>query len=350
MPTRDIQDYLDSGEASDMKVGGTDPDQSVLTGDGSKAATEIQLTPLSATPTHTEGRIFYDSRTKSLTVSTDNPDYELPLGQNIVVPVINRTAVTIPIGSAVRHDGVDAITDRPKVILAQAIGYTEARTLGFATHDISPGEPGWLTQVGVVGPMDTSTLPTNTPLYLSATVPGWYGPEQPDYLTQVGGVLVQDALNGYIHIERVNNMNLPFIGAYFEDIPGTVNFNTATPTRFTGWTISTAVGVDVTSGDSFVLPTSGLYSGTFTISGAGFSSNTNGHLILIEVVNVTTGVRFPYNFLVPRNNTDASDSFSALMPVNAGDELTMEYSSQDSPGAAVTLTGVQMSIESRHLR
>jgi len=163
-----------------------------------------------------EGDVRYDSISKSLIVRTDIPDFNLNVGQEQVMRVINQTGVTIVNGSACRHNGVDISTGLPRIALGQADTLQNSILIGIATHDILNGEEGFITLSGRVSNIHTGAHQVGAPLYLSATLAGGYTLTPPSIVTQIGGILVKDATVGAIQVSIINNIFLPTVVAFMD--------------------------------------------------------------------------------------------------------------------------------------
>lgn len=309
---------------------------------------DTKYIPQSTPPTTDEGEVYYDAITGTLAVQTKFPEVQVNLGQEMLMEVFNNTGVTITAGRVVRHNGVST-SGFPQIVLALADNFTNSVVLGVTTHDILSGTSGYITIMGIVHNIDTSSYVAGVPLYLSDTVPGGLTDFPPDIVTQVGGTLIVDPLNGSFQVSIINTITLPSIHGSFQDtiVPIAV---TATPTEFSNFLDSHSIIMDISSGNSFLIPASGRYETNFIVSMSNITPSSSGHIIFIEIYNKTqASVSYTYNMIVGRSDTVASCSFQIPLPFLAGDDVSIRYWSSTAVGSAVSLSGLSMYMNSRHL-
>ena len=168
----------------------------------------IDLSTTNGSPSHNEGRMFYDNVNKSLAVYNDESDITLQVGQESWVRVYNSTGASIPNGSVVSFYGSTAGT--PLVILSDASDYNKIRWVaGFATHDIEDESYGYITTFGKVNGLDTSGYSIGSSVYVSATTPGGLTttpPTYPNYAVLVGGVVAVSSSEGSIFVAIQNSV------------------------------------------------------------------------------------------------------------------------------------------------
>ncbi|MCK5133236.1 MAG: hypothetical protein KAR40_13925 [Candidatus Sabulitectum sp.] len=194
------------------------------------ASGEIELiifNPDTDSPAHAEGQLSYDKTSKTHTSHNDIPDTTLNIGKEQRMRVVNLSGADIANGKAVRHNGVDPITGLPKIELAIANSLINARVLGVATHLIENGDEGELSTFGRASDLDTSSIPAGVPLYLSDVDPGDYVDTPPSIITQIGGLLVSDAVDGVLFVKIANIIALPALFGILEDIPDVYNLTTS---------------------------------------------------------------------------------------------------------------------------
>jgi len=224
MADRELSNALASGELSSIQLGGVTTEEKVLKKSeidevhetivnvdaidtrvtAVEAPTSIPFTP-TTTPAHVEGQIYYNNDTGTIDVHGAYSDVTLQIGREQHIEVVNNTGALIPNGAACRHDGVSG--GKTQVALAIANSFTNAIILGIATHDIANGATGILTTFGIINGLDTSLAQVGVPLYLSDTIAGTYSETPPDILTQVGGALTSDALNGQVFVPLEKNIS-----------------------------------------------------------------------------------------------------------------------------------------------
>ena len=165
--------------------------------------------PLSANPSHTRGRMFYDSDKDALSYYNEASDVTLNLAQEHVIRVHNETGATIPNGSAVYINGVDDHPHEfdPTVALARANDITTTKAIGIATHDIVDDAHGYVTQFGTVGGVNTGGLTAGDALYVSEDSAGKFQTTPPDHNTggfphHIGYVLRPDSSDGSILVVK----------------------------------------------------------------------------------------------------------------------------------------------------
>lgn len=310
----------------------------------------VDFTPLVTPPTYQEGRIFYDDNNGVLRVNGEYSDVDVAVARHLQLKVINNTGVTIIKGSAVRHDGV--LGGYVKVEKALADTFENARVLGVTAHDIVNGAQGIITTAGVLSDLDTTSLTAGVPLYLSDTVAGTYTTVAPPIATRIGGVL-ETSLTGRLVVAIINNMVLPQFGAFFQNttVPLDFNNNLGVFQEFNDFLFSQNLLINISSGNSFLIPLAGTYRGSFTVSMSNITANVNGHIIDIELYDKSIGnTLFVYKMIVGKSETVSSCSFSAPTLLSVGNEIVMRYKSSTAVGSAVVVDGVSMSIESRNVR
>jgi hypothetical protein len=206
-----ILDSSNSGSAVNFSAGTKDvyvvapADKSVVLDASSVAniatlnvSNYIDLTNTSD-PSHSEGRVFYDTEYKCLAVFNDESDITLQVGQEEWIRVYNNTGSTIDNGTPVYATGASGET--PTIAPADATTYAKARVLGVATHSIENASYGYVTTRGLVSGIDTSSLTAGQPIHLAADGSlQTAAPTYPYFPTDLGGCVVSDASDGYIYV------------------------------------------------------------------------------------------------------------------------------------------------------
>jgi len=129
-------------------------------------------------PSITGGTLYFDSNENALSYKpiTDQNDVTVNLGQESLIRIYNGLSTTILNGQVLHITG--ATSGIPTVALANAskLGttFTEslAQTSGVATHDIDPGDFGFMTNFGIVRDLNTSAFTVGSEVFLSDTVDG----------------------------------------------------------------------------------------------------------------------------------------------------------------------------------
>ncbi len=121
---------------------------------------------------HKEGRVYYDNEDKALNLKTDIVGSTQSIGQEFWVRVINKTEATITDGEAVYISGFDATSGRPTIALAKADTVATADAVGFATSTMIDDAEGFVTTMGFLNDLNTSSFTNGDRIYLSDTVAG----------------------------------------------------------------------------------------------------------------------------------------------------------------------------------
>ena len=163
---------------------------------------------------HTVGRAYYDTNyeTISINIGTDTGHQpNIQLGQEMYRYVYNASGVPILNGAVVKQLGVHTGgpgTDVPTVAMAIASGTTND-VLGVATEDFAVNSYGFVTTIGYIHDIDTSTgqysgMTTGDHIYLSPTVLGGITnvePSSPNKAIHVGMLITKDVTVGKIYID-----------------------------------------------------------------------------------------------------------------------------------------------------
>lgn len=169
-------------------------------------------------PSHSEGRIFWDSDDKTVAVMPDISGVVLQVGQESWVRARNDTGSTIGNGKVVYVSG--AASSRPQITKAAATSIAQAESvLGITTHSIDDGDEGFVTTFGLVRDLDTSGFSPGDTLYLD-TVAGEFtdtAPVPPNQAVKVGIVLVVDASDGVILFRHFQAPGADYAGISFDD-------------------------------------------------------------------------------------------------------------------------------------
>lgn len=155
---------------------------------------------------YAEGRLRYDSVSKSLAYRNDESEVELNIGREAWVRVYNDSGSTISNGKAVYISGYDSGSSLPEISLADPTASASARLAGVATHDIENSSIGYVTVFGQVNDLDTSGLTAGETIWLDPASPGDFTdtrPAAPNYAIPVGVVVNVDASAGSISVGTV---------------------------------------------------------------------------------------------------------------------------------------------------
>lgn len=153
-------------------------------------------------PAHSEGKVFYDHTDHSLCYYNEDADVTLNIGREQLVRVYNNTGSSLLNGKMVYVNGANS--GWPTVTLAKADTSVDSQsTLGMVTADIPNASYGYVCVSGTVNGLDTSAYSAGDTLYLSASVAGGItkvAPLQPNYVVQIGTIILNDATNGRIFV------------------------------------------------------------------------------------------------------------------------------------------------------
>jgi len=154
----------------------------------------INFSPI-APPAYLEGKLFYDNTKNALSYYNENSQMTVNISQEVLFPVVNNSGATIPNGAVVTPDSTG-------IILADRHEKDRSRLIAVATTEMTDGASGYVTRLGQVGGLDTSTYTAGQILYLGnegafATAP----PDDGSYTVIVGVVDVVDASEGIITVD-----------------------------------------------------------------------------------------------------------------------------------------------------
>lgn len=166
----------------------------------------VDMTAVTA-PAHAEGRVFYDSTNKSLTVYNDEADISLQVGQEQWLRVYNDTGSDISNGSPVYLTGVTSGT--PTIALANASSSTAYDCIGLATHTIEAASYGYVTTYGIVRGIDTSGLTAGAHFFVGNTSGELTSsaPVYPNYPITMGWVLSSSGSGDVVVSREPNTIN-----------------------------------------------------------------------------------------------------------------------------------------------
>ena len=125
---------------------------------------------LVSAPSWKTGRVYWDNDSNTFTVYNDVSDVALQVGQETHIRVRNVTGSTITNGQVVYVDGAQG--SNPTISLSLADDHDKVCNVALATHDISNNGFGYVTIIGLVRGVDTSSFSEGDRLYVSYTTPG----------------------------------------------------------------------------------------------------------------------------------------------------------------------------------
>lgn len=259
----------------------------------------LDFEPQSPQPSYQEARIYYNADRETLDFYNNISDVTVNLPEESIQPVWNATGQTILNGEVVKLSGV-VTGGVPNIELALADTVDNANASGVATHDIEDGTKGYITIIGSVGSVDTSSFSTGDILFLSNSTPGGLENIEQAILNPIALCLVSDAVDGLILVKPRGVINITAIAqtrgqGHAQDV-------TTTPVVCYCFDLAEfALNVDVNQtlnpgvGDGYntefspiSLGASGYYRFTFSVS---LSSNDNERFTLeIYINSLPTGL------------------------------------------------------------
>ena len=193
-------------------LGGADPEK--------VAAIQFSLT---ATPTHNEGLLHWNSDEGTLEIGMPGGNVSLQIGQEFLVRVRNTSGSLIPNGSVIKNIGASG--SKPLIDLASALSTEPTLQLGMTTEDIANNANGYVNLIGTVRGVDTSAYAEGTPLYLSIT-PGEFTdtkPSTPDHVVWIGVVTNQHATEGSVYFKPTNPLVMSDLSDVTDTAPTATN-------------------------------------------------------------------------------------------------------------------------------
>lgn len=310
---------------------------------GTTAFTKVKMTPQVTAPTHVEGQMFYDSISETMRIQGPFTGTSVAVGHGMHIHVENNSGALIEKGMAVRQSGV--VAGKVQIVKALADTFLHARMFGVVSADIADGAEGAISTFGEITDLNTSTLPTGVPLYLSDTVAGTYTSTAPDIISRVGGALTADA-SGVLFVSIINNKNTPTVFGGMQGQSGTGIYSlTTTAQDIVDYDTesSVVVGTNITTGE-LTLPNDGGYRMHFTgiISFTSTTSTRTVYVELYDVTNTVIHISSPVN--IPRNATEDTLGFSWAIEEVTGNIHKMRLRSV--PDMSITLDNVSFDIQS----
>ena len=246
----------------------------------------------SSSPTHSEGRFFYNDQ-KTMRVMSDDPYFVNEMGRTLSSRFINVSGGTLNRGDVCWISSRDAGVPNFEVRKASCYSADENYIIGVAATEAGNGEVVEFLQKGIVIGCDTSHLDLDKPVWLD-TVSGRTTTTVPTYPCRhvlIGAVLVKDAVNGIL---GVNTLNAPYDPEFESTFVEKLDCNIVV----TGGVIGLEVRADTTSSDKdFHWQMSGEYFEFDATTGSG-----TGGRARIEVAGGTSTVFKKYYFYADYNS------------------------------------------------
>lgn len=166
-----------------------------------------------ANPAWVEGMVFYDMTEKTLSYYNDKNGVTVNLGQEMHIRAINLSGSPIANGAAVYVSGASG--DKPQITLARADSPTTSEAvIGLTTHASAHGDIVYVTTLGLVHDLDTSSFNSGDRVYLSTSSSGTLTSTRPTGTNKVVGLGIvtrKNASNGHILVfpEQLGYATLP---------------------------------------------------------------------------------------------------------------------------------------------
>lgn len=158
-----------------------------------------------ASPTHTAGKLVYDTDNESLTFFNNDSAVAHQVGQESWIRVRNVTGSTIANGTAVYINGSNAGPPvLPTIAPARANLFSTTLAVGLTTESIPNNGIGYVTTAGLVRDIDTSAFTAGQAIYLSTSVAGGLQStiaQSPHFRFRMGVVASSHATTGSIFVD-----------------------------------------------------------------------------------------------------------------------------------------------------
>lgn len=166
--SQNLQDVTDNGSTTTNAI------------DTGGITTDYVQLDLAATPTPTQGMMFWDVDRSTVDLQLD-ADVSAKLGQDNFWYVKNQTGFLIPKGTVVMAVGALGASSRILVGPMVADGSVDAKyLLGITAEDILNGNDGFVTNIGKIRGIDTSIYTAGDILYCDPATPGGLTNVQPE--------------------------------------------------------------------------------------------------------------------------------------------------------------------------
>ena len=231
----------------------------------------------------------------SVTVSTTSGVADLSVAvsastTNVICLVRNSTGATLTKGTAVYING--ATGQNPTVTKAQANNDTNsAQTLGLMTADLANNSNGYVTIIGLISNIDTSSFTDGQQLYLSPTTAGTLTatkPYAPQHLVYVAVVEHAHPTQGKLFVKVQNGYEMDELHNVSAQSPtsGQTLIYNASTSLWEKNTLTDGTGISITEGaGSITIANSGV---TSAVAGTGISVSSGTGAVTISNTGVTS--------------------------------------------------------------
>lgn len=181
--------------------------------------TEVEIVDFESAdlPAYKKGRVFYNADSNFLSYYNENENITVNIGNDLLKPVINKTASTIPKGKVVYFTGEDAETGRLTIDLADCSTRETSYPVALTIEEIPPDGRSYIKFSGTLSGIDTSSLNQLLPIYLDPSTPGGLTSTKPGegiFHTMIGKVKKSDASEGEIELDISYSADVPYILEY----------------------------------------------------------------------------------------------------------------------------------------
>ena len=314
--------------------------------------THIDMTSQGSVPSFSEGRVWYDTSTKTLSYYSDTQNVVHELGLEEHQRVYNSTGATIGKGKPLYFSGnyTAGSLDVPTVGLADATDVNAYNAQGLAAADIPNNSYGYCIIAGQLHGVDTSGLTAGTNFFVGLT-PGAVqnaSPTYPNYPMCLGWVVNSDSTNGILLINQqnhsVNSFRVRTDAHIGDDLIVGGNLSVL------GTTTSTSTS-DVTAGAPFYRANEGdaIGDANTTFSGTGlddafFSGHFTGTTSTTYYVKID-GTGTPDTFAVSTDNFNTTISTGNAITgneqmIHSADNISVKFGATTGHTLNDTWTGV----------
>lgn len=314
--------------------------------------THIDMTSQGSVPSFSEGRLWYDTSTKTLSYYSDTQNVVHELGLEEHQRVYNSTGATIGKGKPLYFSGnyTAGSLDVPTVGLADATDVNAYNAQGLAAADIPNNSYGYCIIAGQLHGVDTSGLTAGTNFFVGLT-PGAVqnaSPTYPNYPMCLGWVVNSDSTNGILLVNQqnhsVNSFRVRTDAHIGDDLIVGGNLSVL------GTTTSTSTS-DVTAGAPFYRANEGdaIGDANTTFSGTGlddafFSGHFTGTTSTTYYVKID-GTGTPDTFAVSTDNFNTTISTGNAITgneqmIHSADNISVKFGATTGHTLNDTWTGV----------
>ena len=259
----------------------------------------------------------------------------LQVGQEMHIPVINKTGGTLVEGDVVHVNGYDATADRLTITKSISNSLVNSDVDGICTTKMVDNEEGKITNFGRVNNLDTSSFVAGDVIYLSNSVAGGFTKTKPTLITlQIGHVGKIDATTGYVEV-HIRQLDVSIRGVLSDTTDQTYTANVSAAIKFNTNNILNGMSHSETvNNDEITFLNAGVYNisvepqFTRTTGGASdilnmyMQKDTGSGFVNIIDSNIKVGI--------DTINVEAVTSLTQTLSVNAGDKIRIMIQVDDA--------------------